>query len=70
MNLPERKRQPDEIDWFQGSWEGNQLISLQNSWRTPFAQKLEWLEEMQEVSKTLAPKRHTTLMSALKEWAE
>ncbi len=66
----DRQRKPDDIDWFQGSWEGNTLISLQESARMSFAQKLDWLEEAQQMSEQMKQARKSTLRRALEQWAD
>jgi hypothetical protein len=62
------KKEPDDIDWFFGSWRGNALSTLQGSWRMTFRHKLEWLESAQEVSKNLLTTRRTGLRRAFAQW--
>ncbi|NJK92729.1 MAG: hypothetical protein HC904_13440 [Blastochloris sp.] len=67
MKIP---RQPDSIDWFQCTWEGTQLLTMQQSLRMTFLEKLEWLESMHTLSDQWNQRRSTSLIQALREWAD
>jgi hypothetical protein len=68
MNHPPRV--PDELDWFKGTWEGNALSTLQDSWRMTFRQKLEWLEDIQILTERWTLNRKCTLRHAMRQWAD
>jgi hypothetical protein len=45
----------DEIAWFSSTREGDELTSLQNSWRVTFEEKIQWLEDSQSLFLELNP---------------
>lgn len=70
MKAGEGKQQVDEIDWFAGTWEGNDLTTLQASWRTTFVQRLLWLEDMQRelLEKRASSEREVSTRPVQKMW--
>lgn len=50
------KQIDDEISWYSCTREGDELSTLQNSYRLSFEQKLRWLEEAAALGKELQGK--------------